>query len=313
MELALICVRQVAALFVMIFAGFVCVRTGVVAMDAKKAFSDLLLGLVAPCMILNSYMAEFDWRTLQNLLLAGGLAVLLQGTAILAARLARPLFHGGEAPILRFGCIYSNAGYMGFPLVAALFGQEGLLYASAYLTVFNLLLWSHGCMLLDRGENGEPAPLAVTMRNAVTNPALLAVPIGLVIYCAQIPLPAVLTTPIQMIGDMNTPLAMFITGMMIAGSDLKAVVRSAGVWKVIGMRLVAVPLVGFVLCALLGVSGMAPQVVVLLEACPTAAVTSVFSIRYGYDEQLAAGSVVLTTLLSISTLPVFAGLVQSFL
>ena len=116
-----------------------------------------------------------------------------------------------------------------------------------------------------------------------------------------------------MIGDMNTPLAMFITGMMIAGSDLKAVVRSAGVWKVIGMRLVAVPLVGFVLCALLGVSGMAPQVVVLLEACPTAAVTSVFSIRYGYDEQLAAGSVVLTTLLSIATLPVFAGLVQSFL
>ena len=73
------------------------------------------------------------------------------------------------------------------------------------------------------------------------------------------------------------------------------------------------PLVGFVLCALLGVSGMAPQVVVLLEACPTAAVTSVFSIRYGYDEQLAAGSVVLTTLLSIATLPVFAGLVQSFL
>ena len=58
---------------------------------------------------------------------------------------------------------------------------------------------------------------------------------------------------------------------------------------------------------------MAPQVVVLLEACPTAAVTSVFSIRYGYDEQLAAGSVVLTTLLSIATLPVFAGLVQSFL
>ena len=110
MELALICVRQVAALFVMIFAGFVCVRTGVVAMDAKKAFSDLLLGLVAPCMILNSYMAEFDWRTLQNLLLAGGLAVLLQGTAILAARLARPLFHGSEAPILRFGCIYYNAG-----------------------------------------------------------------------------------------------------------------------------------------------------------------------------------------------------------
>ena len=239
--------------------------------------------------------------------------MLLQGTAILAARLARPLFHGSDAPILRFGCIYSNAGYMGFPLVAALFGQEGLLYASAYLTVFNLLLWSHGCMLLDRGENGEPAPLAVTMRNAVTNPALLAVPIGLVIYCAQIPLPAVLATPIQMIGDMNTPLAMFITGMMIAGSDLKAVVRSAGVWKVIGMRLVAVPLVGFVLCALLGVSGMAPQVVVLLEACPTAAVTSVFSIRYGYDEQLAAGSVVLTTLLSIATLPVFAGLVQSFL
>ena len=97
MELALICVRQVAALFVMIFAGFVCVRTGVVAMDAKKAFSNLLLGLVAPCMILNSYMAEFDWRTLQNLLLAGGLAVLLQGTAILAARLARPLFHGSDA------------------------------------------------------------------------------------------------------------------------------------------------------------------------------------------------------------------------
>lgn len=308
MELALITARQVAVLFLMILAGWACVRTGAIGMEAKKAFSDLLLVLVVPCMVINSYLTEFDWRTLHNLLLAYGLSVVLIAVGLGLTMLLTGRCAGAERPILRFACIYSNAAYMGFPLISALFGAEGLLYASAYVTVFNILLWTQGVMML-QGQ----MRLREAVRAIVKTPVLLAVAVGLVLYLTQFPVPELLRTPLGMIGDMNTPLAMFITGMMIAGTDLRRLLRRRELAWVIGIRLVLVPLACFALYRLLGVSGMAPQVVLLLEACPSAAITSVFSVRFGYDEDLAAGAVVFTTMLSIVTLPVCALLLGTLL
>lgn len=309
MQLAVITIRQVVILFFMIAAGFACAKFGVVKKEAKQAFSDLLVGVVVPCMVINSYLTPFDPQTLNNLFLAYGLSILLLvvGGAVTFFCTARTTPE--HRPILRFACIYSNAAYMGFPLISVLFGSEGLLYASVFVTIFNILLWTQGVLMLQ----GTRLNLRQTIRTILTTPVLLAVAAGLVLYLTQIPVPELIRSPLEMIGNMNTPLSMFITGMMIAESDLKGLLSRKDLMPAVLIRLVLIPAVCFVLYRLLGLRGMAAQVVLLLEACPCAAITSVFAIRFGGDEELAAGTVVASTLLSIITLPLCALLLDTLI
>lgn len=309
MQLAVITIRQVVILFFMIAAGFACAKFGVVKKEAKQAFSDLLVGVVVPCMVINSYLTPFDPQTLNNLFLAYGLSILLLvvGGAVTFFCTARTTPE--HRPILRFACIYSNAAYMGFPLISVLFGSEGLLYASVFVTIFNILLWTQGVLMLQ----GTRLNLRQTIRTILTTPVLLAVAAGLVLYLTQIPVPELIRSPLEMIGNMNTPLSMFITGMMIAESDLKGLLSRKDLMPAVLIRLVLIPAVCFVLYRLWGLRGMAAQVVLLLEACPCAAITSVFAIRFGGDEELAAGTVVASTLLSIITLPLCALLLDTLI
>ena len=292
MELAVITAKQVAELLLMILAGAVCCKAGVFKPKEKSVLANLLLYLVVPAMVLDSYMVEYDPATFHNLMLAFGLGV---------AFLASFKVQKDARAILWFACAFSNAGYMGFPLIKALFGSEGLLYASGFVTIFNILIWTIGYVVV----SGQVDPKQ-TVKAVVTCPCIIAVVAGLIIYLARIPLPEVLTGPIGAIGDMNTPLSMIITGATIASSDLKKLLKNKNLFLTWGVRMLGVPAVELLIFALLGLHGTVPTIVLLLEACPCAAITTMFAIQFHHDEELAAGAVVFSTLSSILTLPLYA-------
>lgn len=308
MDLAFITVKQVVVLFLLIFTGCLSVKLKVIKVEAKKAFSDLLIYLVVPAMIINSYMIEFDPKILPNLALSFGLSTLLIGTGLLLVMAVTWKKKDKNLPIMRFACIFSNAAYMGFPLIQALFGAEGLIYASAYVTVFNILLWTFGY-----GMVSGKVSVKEIIRSICKTPVLISVVIGLVIYLVKIPVSDMIKQPISLVGNMNTPLSMIITGMIIAESDLKKLICNKNLSGVIALRMLVVPAICFGLFLLLGMHGMAAEVVLLLEACPCAAITSVFAVQFGYDESLAAGAVVFSTFLSIVTLPLCAMLISMFI
>lgn len=301
MELASITFQQVGILFLLIFSGALCARLGVLRPEYKQAFSNLLLYLVVPVMVVNSYMTEFDPAMGANLLKAFGWSALAIGIGLGVTFGLTRGWGGGEAALQRFACIFSNAAYMGFPLIQALFGAEGLIYASAYVTVFNVLLWTLGyAMVSGRARKQE------VLHSIFTSPVLYAVILGIGIYFLRVPVPELLRKPCELIASMNTPLSMVITGMLIAASDLRQVVRSLRLWSVAALRLLLIPAVSIGAFWLLGLRGMVAEVVLLLEACPCAAITSIFAVQFHHDEQSAAGMVVVTTLLSILTLPLCA-------
>ena len=206
-----------------------------------------------------------------------------------------------NTPILRFACIFSNAAYMGFPLIQALFGAEGLLYASAYVTVFNILLWTVGYAMV----SGKVRPGEV-LHSILTTPVLWSVLLGLTLSLFRVNVPELIRQPLQLVGNMNTPLSMIITGMLIAGSKPEKLLGNREIYRIILIRMLFIPLVSFLLFRLLSVQGMVAEVVLLLEACPCAAITTMFAIQFHHDEELAAGAVVFSTLSSILTLPLYA-------
>ena len=252
MELAVITAKQVAVLFLLIFAGFACVKTGTVKIEAKKAFSDLPLYLIVPAMVINSYLTEFDPKVLQNLLQSFALStVLLLLGLVITFLLTLRIGKEKNTPILRFACIFSNAAYMGFPLIQALFGADGLLYASAYVTVFNILLWTVCYAMV----SGKVRPGEV-LHSILTTPVLWSVLLGLTLYLCRVNVPELIRQPLQLVGNMNTPLSMIITGMLIAGSKPEKLLGNREIYRIILIRMLFIPLVSFLLFRLLSVQGM---------------------------------------------------------
>lgn len=308
MDLAVITAKQVFQLLLMILAGAACCRWGVFKPAEKSVLANILLYLVVPAMVLDSYMVEFDPATFHNLLLAFGLGAVALLVGVVVAW-AGTLGANREArPILWFASAFSNAGYMGFPLIRALFGTEGLLYASGFVTIFNILIWTIGTTVL----TGRANPRQI-VRSVVTCPCILAVAAGLVIYLCRVPVPEVITGPVGSIGDMNTPLSMIITGATIASSNLRKLLQNPNLFRTLAVRMLLIPAVTLALFALLGLHGTVPTIVLLLEACPCAAITTMFAIQYHHDEELAAGSVVFSTMGSMITLPVYAFLLTVLL
>lgn len=308
MDLAVITAKQVLQLLLMILAGAACCRWGVFKPAEKSVLANLLLYLVVPAMVLDSYMVDFDPATFHNLLLAFGLGAVALLVGLVVAWLGTLGGQPDARAIMWFAGAFSNAGYMGFPLIRALFGTEGLLYASGFVTVFNILIWTIGTTVLA----GRADPRQI-VRSVVTCPCILAVAAGLVIYLGRVPVPDVITGPVGSVGDMNTPLSMIITGATIAASDLRKLLRNPNLFRTLAVRMLLIPAVTLALFALLGLHGTVPTIVLLLEACPCAAITTMFAIQYHRDEELAAGAVVFSTMGSIITLPVYAFLLTMLL
>ena len=200
MDLALITAQQVAELFILMGLGALGAKTGLLRPEGKQTLSNLLVNLVVPAMIINSYRMDFSPEILRNLLAAFALSILSSLLGLVITLLFTARSKDSRTPIFRFACIFSNAGYMGLPLISALFGSEGLLYASAYFTIFNLLLWTLGYSIVS--GSSDPKKVAGSLLRC---PAIYAIVVGLVLYLFQIPLPTLITQPMELLGDMNTP------------------------------------------------------------------------------------------------------------
>jgi predicted permease len=203
--------------------------------------------------------------------------------------------------VLWFAWSYSNAAYMGFPLVKGLFGDEGMIYASAFATVFNIIIWSVGYAIMSGETDGKK--LAKTV---IKSPVTCSVIVGLLVYLCRISVPEIIKVPIRMMGEATTPISMIIIGVMIAESRLKSILANKEIWLTVVVRLVLIPTLTFGLYYLFGIGGMVGSVILIQAASPTAATTSVLATQFNHDESIGAGTVVITTICSIVTLTIFA-------
>lgn len=250
-NLVTITAQQVLVMFLLILVGYLAVRVKVLGAEARQNFSSLLINIVVPAMIVDSYLIPFDPAILSNLLRTAlaSAAVLFAGLGI--ALLATRRMKDPNRPLLRFAITFSNAAYMGFPLIEALFGAEGLLYASIFNTFFNILIWTAGTALLAPGSQEKHS-----LGQLLKKPALLAVALGLILYLGQVPVPDLISTPLSLLGGMNTPLSMLITGIIIATSDLRSVIRRGSLWYTLFLRMAVVPAAALLLCLATGTGGM---------------------------------------------------------
>lgn len=175
-----ILVGKIAALFIVMFLGFVLVKTGICRSDDSRILSRLSVYIVVPCSILSAFQVSCSPSILNGLLLAVAAAVLIHLILIVLFYFIGPLLHLNG--VEKASIIYSNAGNLVIPLVSSILGPDWVIYSSAYVSVQLFLLWSHGKMMICEEKKPD-------FKKIITNTNMIAILFGIFLFLAQISLP----------------------------------------------------------------------------------------------------------------------------
>ena len=310
MENLVIVATQVAILFALIAVGAVCRRVKLVSETTVPGLVNVLIIIVTPALIIDSFSRPFDPSMLAGLGVAFLFALGAHFVTIAVTRVAFRSTREDTRCVLKVATVFSNAGFMGVPLEQAVLGDKGVFYGIVYVVVFNLLMWSWGLSVMRRGESGGRFN-----RMMFVNPGTVGIAIGLVCFALPWELPRILREPVRMTAALNTPLAMIVIGYYLAGANLHAALRSGVAWLSLGIRLVAVPLAvtGALWCFRERLDPTLMLAVVIPAAAPVGAMVTMFSSRYARDVDMSVAMVSFSTLLSILTMPPVIALAMSVL
>ena len=294
--------QQVLVLFILIAVGFACGKLGAITEHASKKMTDIVLYVVTPCVMINSFQREFSIELLGQVFLAAGIAL---GILVLSVLLTKLVFHDKDESrkkVLRFSVVFSNCGFMSLPLQNALLGDRGMFFGSIFVAIFNVVVWTYG--LLDM--SGDKKQLSA--KRLATNPGILGFVAGMIIFVCGVQLPVFLAQPVKHLANLNTPLPMLIIGFYLSNAKIKRAFTDVGGYIAMALRLLVIPLGVLFALAPFGIDRNMLIAFVIACSAPTAATTTMFSAKFDRDVELSVGMVSASTLLSIVTMPLVVSL-----
>ncbi len=298
MSLVLTAFNQIIIMFLMILVGVLCYKINLIDKETNKKLADIVLMLVNPIVVFVSYQREFEVNLLKGLLISFGLAIITHFFGIILSMLVlRKKNHEKDISIERFAVIYSNCGFIGFPLVGGIFGSEGVFYMTAYMTIFNLVVWTHG-MITVSGKTDRKS-----IMNALLSPSVIATVLGFILFACKIILPDVMVDTLNNIGNMNTPLAMLVAGVTMAQTNFLQLLKKVRIYYITFFKLIFIPLSMLFLFSFFDIPRVVLITSILAASCPAAVTINLFALKFDKNYLYASELFAVTTMLSIVTIP----------
>ena len=298
MEYSILVLKQSVIMFLIACIGIICYKTKIITKDAQKFFSTFVLKVVIPCFAFISFQVELSAELISGMLSALLLSIVSHILMIVLSMIIIRKNEKTEYAIDRFSLIYTNCGFMGIPLINGVFGTEGALYATIYLTVFNILVWTHGVMIMKNRFNIKE------LMDVLRSPTMIAIFLGILCLVFGIRLPEVARKPLDYIASMNTPLPMTVAGVMIAQNSLLETFKDFRAIAVSILKLLILPMIVFlVLRRLIPCDNIVLMSIMLSVSCPTATIGTLFAIEHNKNAAYASRIFAITTVLSSVTMP----------
>lgn len=307
---------KIAVLFIAMLAGYIAKKTKLFDEKASNTLSSLLAYITNPCLIITSLQTECEMSVLVTAVKVLGMSVAIHAVlAVLCGFAAhrhskKNVSASPDRAVYAFGFMYMNCGFMGFPIMQAMFPEHGLFFGVIYNIPFNLFVWTHGVALMSGSKGQKP-----DWKKILLNPGILSTVLACVLFVTGVRFPAVINDGLDMVGGMTFPLSMMIIGSLLGGICLRSLFTDIKLLAFSLAKMVAVPLVMLGVCMVCGpwMDFTLAAVCVTMCATPTAAVTAVFAEVYGANASLAAKIVGMTTLFSLVTMPMILTLAENLL
>ncbi len=303
----------VATLFLILCAGYVARRVGIIDDVASKNLSKLIVQLGQPMLIIGSLLGvEFSLPNLKQGLLIIALGFLCHLImAVIAFAVCAPIRNLDERKITEFGCIFGNCGFFGFPILKSLFGDIGLFWGAFFVVSFHLTLWTWGIAIYAR----KRPDIRLTPKKIILNFGTVPCLVGIFLYitCGLIPgfaMPRPILDFLGYLTDLCTPITMLITGALLATRSPKQLFGNPRIYLLCGVKLLAMPLIMLGVTTLIGLSPEMVTLLTVMAAMPSAAMVSMLSELHDVSPGYASQAVGTTTLLTTLTLPLVVYVVQ---
>ena len=292
-------------LFAMMLIGARLKKRNIIDQNGKKCLTDLCINIVIPCNIFKSCLIKFNMTIFQACALLLLAAVIMQLLCLVLNAFIFNRYQPQQKKVLQYCTIVPMSGFLGNPIAEGIYNEIGVLYTSIFLIPMRIIMWSVGTTYFV--TNAEIDKKKV-LKNVLTHPCLVAIYLGIFCMLTQIHLPKVITETVRYIGNCNSALTMFTVGTILADVKLSTIFnRDTTLFSI--LRLAILPALTFGLGSILQLDSTSLGISVLMTGMPAGATAAIFAARYNSDAPFATKCVVMTTLVSMLTLPVWCYLV----
>lgn len=293
MALSGIILKQTLTMALYMLMGYFLYRSKKIV-DGSKSLAAILLWLVIPCVIINSFCVAPSAQKVQQMIVSTALGALALMIAIFIAR-----FFYKASPVNNFAAAFSNAGFMGIPLVRACFGDDAVFFLVGFVALLNLLQWTYGASILSRGK------AKMGTMQILLNPISIGLIVGVLLFATGIgaKLPSVIQNTVKGISAMNGPLAMLVLGVYLGQTDPKAMLAKRKLYILSVVRLMLIPIATLLVLWPLPLDTTIALTVLTAACAPVGANVAVYAQVYDEDYPYACQTVAMSTLLSVISMP----------
>ena len=296
--------NSLAMIFIMIVPGFVLKKKKIINETQTKGISSLIVNVTWPCLVIDAMQLKFSKEILNDCIYTFFILIIIFVLAFIFSILVVKLckLEKSKSGILAFMFIFGNTGFIGLPVINALYGKTAAFYASIIEMVNDILIFTVGIMLIQYSA-GTKTKMDL---KGLLSPGIFGVVVGFTLFMTNTQLPGFLGDTVQIIGSATTPLSMIVIGSQLAELKIKELI-SVEISMMTIFKLLVIPLLSILLIRIiLGNSSLLSTVIILDFAMPVGACITIFSQQYDADVDFATKGVLVSTLFCLLTVPVFA-------
>lgn len=297
-------VSQILVLFLIIVLGFFARKRNIISKDMTKKLSELILQVTQPLLIITSFNFGLSKEMLRNVGLIFLLSMSIHVFSMVVGQILYFRYPDTTKSVLKYVTVFSNCGFMGFPVLESILGSIGIFYGSIYAIPFNMLTLSYGVAVFTGKRYKD------TLKKIVFHPVIISVVVGMILFLLQLKLPAPLYNAASMVGSMTSPLSMLIVGAVLANMPIREMFKGFSVYYGSVVRLLLLPVLVMEVLRFFALPDDILNTCVILTAMPAAVNTVIFAEKYGGDAELASRFVGISTVLSVFTIPLIMLLLQ---
>lgn len=294
-------------MFLLMGIGFVFRKLNIITVEGKKVITDLVIYLILPCNIIESFCIELT----REVMMAGLTTICISiGIQALCSLMAAKMFNmipKRQRVILQYGTVCSNAGFLGTPLAQCIYGPLGLLYASLYCIPQRIVMWTEGLSYFT-----ESPDMKTVIRKLLTHPAVVSCFIGIVLMLTGWRFPTFIDNTLSSLSGCIAPITMLFIGAVLYDAGVKDLISGPLVYYTV-VRLLIIPAITLIACLLLRLDTLASSVCVVLAAMPCGTMTALLANKYDGDEEFASRCIFVTTVLSMALLPAWCAALNHLL
>lgn len=298
--------QQMLVLFIYIALGFGAGKKGVMDEAFSKKISWVVVNIANPALTMSAVVNGDGTIQGKELLLTFVVSLVILGGMVLLSLIMPFLFRVGKEQrgVYRLMSAFNNIGFMGFPVIAAVYGQEALLYAAVFSMVFNVLIYTYGIQTVQKEAGGIEW-------GKIFNIGVVGSVFAIVIYLLRIPTPEFFNTTMSGLSALTAPLSMMVIGISLTGIPLKELFLDTRLLLYSLTKLLVIPILAMQVIVRVIDNEMLCGVCMVMLATPAASMTAMLAQQYGDEEsgEQAAKGVALTTLLSVVTIPIVSAVV----